>query len=272
VFRERAVYSEVAKERLAVARAAGVGARRAQERELGRPAELEAGVLVDLLLSYRATKAWPDMIRLAEAMPEPVRRTRLVREQYGLALNRAGRSRDAERVLRDVIDEHGPSSETYGLLGRVHKDRWERQRGGSVLEAQGELERAIDAYRRGFEADWRDAYPGVNAVTLMEIRDPNGEEQQALVPVVAYANRRRLDGRAPDYWDHATRLELGVVGRNRAEAIAGAKAALAARPEPWQPEATAYNLSLIREARRARAETIEWADEIERELRAAYES
>ncbi len=263
LFREQADYSAAAKERLAAARANGVEALRAQERELGRFGDLEAGVLVDLLLSYRATKAWADMIRLAEVMPEPVRRTRLVREQYGLALNRSGHSQDAERVLREVIDAHGPSSETYSLLGRVYKDRWEAERHGS------QLEQAIDAYRRGFEADWRDAYPGVNAITLMEIRDPRGEEQHMLLPVAAYANRRRIEGGAPDYWDHAARLELGVVCRDHGEAIAGANAALASVREPWEPEATAYNLSLIRESRRAREETISWADEIERELLAA---
>ena len=103
----------------------------------------------------------------------------------------------------------------------------------------------------------------------MEIRDPGGEEQQLLLPVVRYANRRRVDGRGADYWDHATRLELGVIGHDRDEAIAGARAALAAVREPWEPESTAYNLSLIREARAARGETVEWADELERELLAA---
>ena len=53
-------------------------------------------MLVDLLLSYRAADAWEDMMRLIETMPEPIRRTRMVREQYGFALNRAGRSSDAE--------------------------------------------------------------------------------------------------------------------------------------------------------------------------------
>ena len=96
-----------------------------------------------------------------------------------------------------VIEEHGESSETLGLLGRVYKDRWEATREGSALLAEGHLDQAIDAYRRGFEADWRDAYPGVNAVTLMEIRDPGGAEQQAMVPVVRYANRRRMDAGAP---------------------------------------------------------------------------
>jgi hypothetical protein len=269
VFREEAAYSAEAKERLAAARAEGADALRAAEAELGALQDVEAGVLVDLLLSYRATKAWDDMIRLVGALPEPIRRTLLVREQYGFALNRAGRSEDAERELLALVEDHGPSSETLGLLGRVYKDRWEAARDGSILKAHGHLDQAIGAYRSGFEADWRDAYPGINAVTLMEIRDPGGTEQQSLVPVVRYANRRRIDGGAPDYWDHATRLELGVIGHDRDEALAGATAALAVVRESWEPESTAYNLSLIRESRAERGETVDWADAIERELNAA---
>jgi len=268
-FREQAAYSAAAKGRLAVARRSGAEAVRTVERELGGLRDIEAGILVDLLLSYRATKAWDEMARLAEAMPEPVRRTLLVREQYGFALNRAGRSEDAECELLGVLEEHGPSSETFGLLGRVYKDRWEAARGDSVMQARGELEKAIRAYRAGFEADWRDAYPGVNAVTLMEIRDPGGAEQQALVPVVRYANHRRIIGGAPDYWDHATRLELGVIARDREDATAAASDALATVRETWEPESTAYNLSLIRESRADRSERLDWADEIERELREA---
>jgi hypothetical protein len=270
-FREQAAYSAAAKARLAAARNDGVEALRAVEQDFDPLEDVEAGILVDLLLSYRATKAWDDMIRLVEAMPEPLRRTLLVREQYGFALNRAGRSQDAERELLAVLEDHGPSSETFGLLGRVYKDRWESGRGGSILKGQGHLEKAIDSYRRGFEADWRDAYPGINAVTLMEIREPGGAAQQAIIPVVRYANRRRIDDGPPDYWDHATRLELGVIDRDREEAQAGTRGALASVRESWEPESTAYNLSLIREARVARGEAVDWADELERELLKAAE-
>jgi hypothetical protein len=266
VFREQAAYSAKVKQSLADARARGKEAVRAVEEDLGPAEGVEAGVLVDLLLSYRATSAWADMVRVVESMPQVVSRTLLVREQYGFALNRAGRSQDAERVLLAVVEEHGPSSETLGLLGRVYKDRWEAEREGSVLKARGHLTKAIDAYRRGFEADWRDAYPGVNTVTLMEVRDPGGAEQQALVPVVRYANQRRLLGGAPDYWDFATRLELGVVSRDEGEASEGASDALAAVREPWEPSSTAYNLSLIRRSRAERGETVDWADAIERHL------
>ena len=63
-----------------------------------------------------------------------------------------------------------------------------------------------------------------------------------------------------------------MIARDREEAMAGARAALAAVREPWEPESTAYNLSLIREARAARGETVEWADELEAELLRAASS
>jgi len=271
VFRDQARYSAQIKQRLTHARDQDPSgeALRGVERELGALVDVEAGVLVDLLLSYRATGQWADMIRLVEAMPEPLQRTVLVREQYGFALNRAGRSEDAETVLKGVIEDHGPSSETLGLLGRVYKDRWDAERGKSALRAAGHLDEAIDTYRRGFETDWHDAYPGVNAVTLVEIRDPGGAAQQAILPVVRYANQRRMESGAPDYWDHATRMELAVIARDRAEAVAGAQAALAAMRERWEPETTVKNLRLIRESRAAHGQTVEWADELENELAAA---
>jgi hypothetical protein len=56
-------------------------------------------------------------------IPDHLRTTVMVQEQYALALNRNGQGDKAERVLRAVIEHKGPSSETYGILGRVYKDR-----------------------------------------------------------------------------------------------------------------------------------------------------
>ncbi len=179
----------------------------------------------------------------------------LVREQLGLALNRAGRSDEAEQVLRHVVEENGPSSETYGLLGRVHKDRWEEElKAGNEFEARGHLKAAIDAYRRGFEADWRDAYPGINAVTLMELAQPPDPVRLELLPVVLYSACRRIAGGTPNYWDHATLLELEVLRNNFDAATDHAQDALAAAEEQWQPETTLRNLRLIQRAREDRNE------------------
>ena len=103
----------------------------------------------------------------------------MVQEQLALALNRAGQSERAEKVILDLIQEKGAgSSETYGILGRVYKDRWENKlqnkNGASSLFLTGLLNKSIDAYLKGFEIDWRDAYPGINALTLMEIRQSHG--------------------------------------------------------------------------------------------------
>lgn len=273
VFRDRVRYSQEVKKRLAEARSEGPEAVRRAREELGRVEDVESGILVDLLLSYRAVEDWDGMIDLIEAVPEPLRRTAMIREQLGFALNRAGRGDEAERVLLELIEERGPSSETYGILGRVYKDRWQAARdAGSAIRARGELDRAIDAYLKGFEADWRDAYPGINAVTLMELRDPPDPRRERLVPVVAYAVERRIEAGRPDYWDHATALELAVLGEDRERAASALASALVAVREPWEPVTTARNLRLIREAREVRGEAADWIAETEEELARAAEA
>ena len=81
--------------------------------------------------------------------------------------------------------------------------------------------------------------------------------------------KRRLAGGRPDYWDHATELELAVLARDQAAATEAASDALALVTEQFQPETTANNLRLIRESRAARGETLQWADALERELAVA---
>lgn len=255
VFRDRVRYAEDMKTRLAAARRAGVAALTAIEAELGDIGHADAAVIIDIFLSYRAVKAWSAMIALVERMAPPLAATVMVREQLGLALNRAGQGENAERVLLELIGERGSSSETCGILGRIYKDRWQtaQERGETAL-ARGLLDKAIGAYLRGFEADWRDAYPGVNAVTLMEMKEPPDPRQPTLLPVVAYAVDRRIAAGQPDYWDFATRMELAVLNRKIEAAETALADALAHVREVWETETTARNLGLIAAARRKRGE------------------
>lgn len=270
VFRERVAYSRRVKDRLADARndADPADAIRAVQHDLGPLEDVETGILVDLLLSYRSCSAWQDMITLAGAMPETVARSVLVREQYALALNRAGQGEHAERVLETLIDERGPSSETLGILGRVYKDRWQQAKdAGDTIRARGLLTKAIDTYLRGFEADWRDAYPGINAVTLMHLAEPPDERRRELLPVVAYSVKRRIDDGDADYWDHATLLELAVLGKDEDAAVAALTDAVAANREPWEAETTLNNIRQISHAQQRRGDPPAWvADVVETEL------
>lgn len=267
VFRERVRYSAELKARLAEARRQGLEALRAIEAELGDIKEVESGVVIDLFLSYRAVKGWQEMIALVEKMSRPLAATVMVQEQLGLALNRDGQSEKAEQVINDLLKQRGASSETYGILGRIYKDRWEAAlKGGNKFLARGLLDKAAEAYLHGFEADWRDAYPGINAVTLMELKEPPDPRREQLNPVVAYAVERRISSGKPDYWDFATRLEMAVLAKDEQRATGALGDALAAVREVWEPETTARNLRLIREARERRQEPLAWAKEIEDEL------
>jgi hypothetical protein len=271
IFRDRVEYSVRIKEELAAARKlkddARVAAIRAIEQGLGAFDCVEAGVLVDLLPSYRAAREWKEMVRLTELMPEPLRRSTLAQEQLAFALNRAGDGEKAEQVLLDVIRRRGPSSETYGLLGRVYKDRWDvAAKQGDKILACGLLEKAIEAYLKGFETDWRDAYPGINAATLMTLRTPPDARLNELLPVVRYAVERKIASDKPDYWDHATMLQLAVLANDENCAVDAVTKAVAVIREHWEPETTAHDLQLIRETREARGEALSWATEIESEL------
>ena len=225
-------------------------------------------MLVDLLLSYRATKAWDDMIRLVEAMPEPARATVLVREQLGFALNRAGRSEEAEKVLRDVLDEHGAEQRDATACSAASTRIAGRPSARARCCARGDLKQAIDAYRRGFEADWRDAYPGVNAVTLMEILEPGGASSSGSCPWSATRSSAGSTAATPttgttrhgssSRWSPATRGGEG--GRARG-----------ARRRPRAVGAGEHRQQPVADPRGARrgGETLDWADALERELKAA---
>jgi hypothetical protein len=249
------------------ARKIGIEAIHEIEEGIDNLANCETGVVIDLFLSYRAVKGWEAMIGLVPKMPQVVAATVLVQEQLGFALNRAGRGEEAERVLLELVRRRGPASETCGLLGRIYKDRWETaMTEGKNALAQGLLEKAIDAYCQGFEADWRDAYPGINAVTLMELRDPPDSRRLEMLPVVSYSVKRRLAITTPDYWDYATLLELAVLCSDLTQANKWLGKALAAVREAWEPETTARNLGLIRNARHRRGEDVDWLEEILAEL------
>lgn len=278
VFRDRVRYSEEYKEKLRQVRKQGfeVFKKFVTNEDIKT---LEAGVLIDIFLSYRdmAEKSkdwkredWLEMVNFVNRMPPELAITVMVQEQLGLALNRAGKGDEAEMVLTRLIKKRGPSSETYGILGRVYKDRWKSARkkrdSGSQILAEGYLSKAIEAYLKGFEADWRDAYPGINLVTLMEIKNPPDPRRIELIPVVKYAFERKISSGKADYWDYATKLELAILLKDEKMAEKALSDALTSTWESWELNSTANNLRLIRESRKERNDIIDWANKAEDEI------
>jgi hypothetical protein len=267
VFRQSVDYSKRYKDRLAAAVKGGPDAvqKIAAESGLANLLEVEGGIVVDLFLSMRDVKAYEAMIELYHRMPLPLQRAKMMREQLGFALNRQGRFEEAEKVLKGVIEEFGPSSETNGLLGRIYKDRWDIAREAKRPDARSLLRRAIDTYLDGFQADWRDAYPGVNAVSLMEFQDKPDPRQAEILPVVRYAAMRKA-ARNPDYWDYATLMELAVLGHDDEAAEEQLAEALGVARASWELESTIGSLARIRKARTARGEDVAFIEHLEQEL------
>ena len=206
-FRPRVRDSAKLKERLAQARRRGVANLNSFLAELGAIEEQDAGFVIDLFLSYRAVSGWQEMVSLYNEMPATLRKAVVVREQLALALNRLGDSDGAARVLTDLIEERGPSSETYGILGRVYKDMWDKASKRGDANAPSLLARAIEAYLSGFETDWRDGVSG------HQCSDSDGTLGAAGSAARTDSSRRALCRKSPSCLRPAGLLGLRDAGR-----------------------------------------------------------
>ncbi len=275
-FQDRVQHSKAFSAKLALAREKPSNAERRDallviQQGLGDLKVVQRNIVVELMLQYRAVEAWPEMVALAEAMPEPVQDLAVVRQQRALALNRRKDTGDQDRartLLEDLIKAYGPDPETLGILGRVHKDRYNEAKKKGSITAAAALDDAIDAYRSGFEADPRDYYPGVNAITLLVEKGDDAAlaEADRLVPLVSFAVARRGGASSSDYWDLATVLELACVAGDWAAAGRVLPRVIAAADESWKPGTTRSNLVMLKEARARQDQALPPLNEIIAEL------
>jgi hypothetical protein len=265
IFQDQVRHSEEFRNKLTEARAQASDAERLKalqqiEQSLGDLKVAQGEVLVDLMLSYRDVSAWTDMVRLSDAFPDYLKANLIVRQQRALALNRrnnAGDREQAERILKQIVTEKGPDPETLGILGRVYKDRYKELKSKGSIMASAALDSSIEAYTRGFEADPRDYYPGVNAIALLiEKGEPDSLQEVArLVPLVSFAVARRGGPASSDYWDLATVLELSAIGNDWKMLGRVLPKLLAAGKASWMIKTTWDNLLLLKAARKRAGQT-----------------
>jgi hypothetical protein len=257
-FREHVTKSNDTKEKLRHSR--GAAEIDAVRNELGNIDAIESGILIELLMSYRGVGAWERIIDLYNLMSSPLKRAPAVREQLAYALHLSGRSEEATREIDEVIRD-APTGSAYAVSGRINKDLWSKADLNRSDEARGLLRHSIEAYNNGFQLDWRDAYPGVNAVTMMEMEEKPDPRQVEILPVVQYAALQNAR-RGGDYWDYATLLELEVIARDDTAAKVRLAEAIARARQPQELQTTARNIKLIAGARQARGERTDWIGDI----------
>jgi len=274
VFRDKVQYDEVIKKELAYARnvtdddpdkikALRVAAINEVVEKYSPLENIETAVLIDIMISYRNIEAFSEMLGFIRQLPRYVLETVMVQEQLAFVLNRNGGKakpvdevmiQEAESVLRKLETEGKASSESYGIWGRIYKDRFERAyKSGNTGEAKVHLKNALKYYEKGFESDPRDAYPGVNYVTCLEMLG-NREKALRLLPAVEYAVMAKMKRKTPDYWDYATLLELAVIENKFSEAEEFFYEAKPLAVESWMFGTTKGNLDKILNFRKERNE------------------
>ena len=185
-----------------------------------------------------------------------------------MALNRNNQGDRAEQLLRDLIAQFGPHPEPWGLLGRVYKDRWEAaQEYNTPDRAEAMLAEAILVSLEGYDADPREAYPAINAATLMTVaRLHDSPQYQELLSLLERTIDYRAQMLVQDYFDYATRAEFAVLKDNERAAHEHVTQALDVVRESWEPLTTARNIRLIREAKERYGQPVSWIMSLEERL------
>lgn len=254
-FRDRAKRVNEMRDRLYAARRLNpehaIPAIRTIEAEIGEVTSLNSESAVDVMLSYRDVNAWDEMVACFERFPDGLTRNVTVREQFGLALNRRNRGNDRQKavsILKGVIAERGDNAETCALLGRIYKDYYkEALDAADRRQARSSLETAIEWYRRGFNADPRDTYPGINLATLLVLEGSESAQKEVVrvAAALSFALARLQALSSTDYWTLATVLECAVLDNDWDTADRAMGRALNAEPSLMQLETTHNNLRLI---------------------------
>jgi hypothetical protein len=197
---------------------------------------------------YRDLSAWDQLIQLASEAPPPVAASPEVSQLLALALNRRGRSGDQDRaitLMKNLIAETGGDSETFGILGRIYKDRYERAKvAGDERTATEDLEHALQFYRAGFEKNPKDHYLGINVVHLLVQRggDAARGELKAMLPRILEVVNERVESGAPEFWDLATKVDLSVIAGDWEQAESAAAAAASRAHSAWMADSAVKTL------------------------------
>ena len=274
-FKDRIRQEEEFREILSAARTKPVRERREAllkiRSDLGDLKTVQRSVLIELMSSFRDAEAFEELVELYSSFPAHVKEYVIVKQQFALALNRRNQPDDREKALRildELLKDRGHDSETLGIKGRIHKDTYKEAEQTGRITAAAALDNAIDAYTKGFEADPRDYYPGVNAINLLTQKDDTEalKEVVRLLPLVSFAVERRGGASSGNYWDLATVLELACIGDDWPTANRVLPKVILAATNSFETATTLGNLRLLKKALERTAREVAKLDGILDEL------
>ena len=186
------------------------------------------------------------------------------RSLKGLLLNRLKRFDEAREWLKAVLLDHPQDAESWGLLGRVEKEAWiaawqtevstPQTRREDAASEEALLRQSIHAYSTGFVQNPSEAYPGINAATLLHLLkhltgdDSEAERRLAIEGGVRWASVSKLQKEPDDYWSRVTLADLLVLSGECPTAETAYRNAVAVAQKNWfWLDASREQLLLLRE-------------------------
>jgi tetratricopeptide (TPR) repeat protein len=175
-------------------------------------------------------------------------------QRLGLA-GEEGHSLDRARLhYRAVLENFPNDAETHALLARVEKDAWvaawrptdaqglptrtPEQMRDDATYAASLLRAAIDGYAKGFRADPRNHYAGINALTLIHLyrhlnADPRYDALAAMLQgAVRFAALTAYEAKR-DFWSSVTLGDLEVLVGTPATVQTAYRDAIACDDRAW---------------------------------------
>lgn len=215
-------------------------------------------ILIGLLAGYREEESWKDVIRFFEAAPDAFRNYPAPRQEYALALAMNGESSKARDVLRGLVRDGDNSISTFGLLGKLLKEKYDKLIESGGPEPDKALFSSIGAYMRAFDRDLSELYPGVAVPVLLETQNTMLSRKQAqdvATLVLLNASRRASFGEG-HFWDAAAALEMCCCLRDWKAASGWLERAMGSDSEPWMRRSTLLNLKRLLGLREGRNEDV----------------
>lgn len=205
-----------------------------------------------------------------------------IQQQLAIAYNKRDLENDKEKslkILNNIIDCGYQNSETYGLIGSVYKTLYEQEKDSSKKEQL--LDLSIENYRKGFNMDITDYYPGINLANLLFKKyyltndDYVEKELASVLEILKYDVNLLLKDFGENYWLLATCYELDILSKDfeHSKMILDKLVKLNIKNPiaDWQKDTTLKNLTRIKNIYATKKYQVDWYEDFKNKLKVREE-
>lgn len=180
-----------------------------------------------------AVRILSEAVRLVQEASGP---PSVVYRELGMAYSRWGKSRLAVDWLQKAVAEDPSDADAHGIIGGVYKKELE-------------IEKAIEAYERGYDADEKSTYCLLNILALRLIRNETGDRLRVkrYLPATDQLTQKSIETKGADHWAYYDRAHFLLFAGRVNEAVETFEKALAETKTIGEIESAMKNLQLLKE-------------------------